>query len=143
MTDRLPAGGPRIERAEVVQPPGWPRPSGYANGIVRRGRVLAIAGQIGWDPVTRELVSDNFAAQARQALANVRAVLEAAGADPSHVVRLTWYVTSRAEYLAALKPVGAAYRELFADHYPAMSAVIVAGLVEEGAKVEIEATAVV
>ena len=141
MSDRS-ASGPRIERAEVVQPPGWPRASGYANGIVRRGRVLAIAGQIGWDPVTRELVSDDFAAQTRQALANVRTVLEAAGADPSHVVRLTWYVTSRDEYLAALKPIGAAYRELFADHYPAMSVVIVAGLVEESAKVEIEATAV-
>jgi enamine deaminase RidA (YjgF/YER057c/UK114 family) len=143
MTDGVPAGGPRIERAEIVQPTGWPRPSGYANGVVRRGRVLAIAGQIGWDPVTREIVSDDIAAQARQALANIRAVLAAADAQPAHVVRLTWFVTSRAEYLAALKPIGAAYREVFAAHYPAMSVVIVAGLVEEGAKIEIEATAVV
>jgi enamine deaminase RidA (YjgF/YER057c/UK114 family) len=138
----VPAGGPAIQRSEIVQPTGWPRPSGYANGVVREGRVLAIAGQIGWDPVTRDLPSDDFASQARRALENVLTVLRAAGAGPEHVVRLTWYVTNRAEYLEALKPVGAAYRALFGGHFPAMSVVIVAGLVEERAKVEIEATAV-
>ena len=136
------ADGPRFERPEVVQPGDWPRPSGYSNGMIRRGRVLAVAGQIGWDPVTRELESDDFATQTRRALENVLAVVRTAGGGPEHVVRLTWYVTSRAEYLAALKPIGDAYRTLFTGHYPAMSVVIVSGLVEERAKVEIEATAV-
>ena len=129
-------------RATTILPEGWPRPSGYANGIVREGRVLAIAGQIGWNPISNEFASDDFAAQTRQALANVRTVLRAAGGQPEHVVRLTWYITSRAAYLAALGPIGAAWRELFGRHYPAMSVVVVAGLVEERAVVEIEATAV-
>ena len=133
--------GPRMDRAEVVQPAGWPRPSGYANGMMRRGRVLAVAGQIGWDPVTREL-PDDFTAQARQALANVLAVVRAAGGDAANVIRLTWYVTDRSAYLAALPSLGRAYRELFEAHYPAMAVVVVAGLVEERAVVEIEGTAV-
>jgi enamine deaminase RidA (YjgF/YER057c/UK114 family) len=138
----VPRGGPRMERRGIVQPVGWPRPSGYANGVAREGRVLAISGQIGWDPITREIPSDDFASQTRMALQNVLAVLHAAEAGPEHVVRLTWYITSRDEYLAALKTIGDAYRALFAGHFPAMSVVIVAGLVEPRAKVEIEATAV-
>ena len=126
-----------------LHPEGWAPPVGYAHGIAATGRLVVTAGQVGWDPATCTFATDDVGEQTAQALRNVVAVLRAAGAEPAHLVRLTWYVTSRTEYLAALKPVGAAYRELFADHYPAMSAVIVAGLVEEGAKVEIEATAVV
>ena len=133
---------PPAHESATILPEGWPRPRGYANGMVREGRVLAIAGQIGWNPVSNEFASDDFAAQTRQALANIRTVLRAAGGQPEHVVRLTWYITSRAEYLAALAPIGAAWRELFGRHYPAMSVVVVSGLVEERARVEIEATAV-
>ena len=128
---------------KVVQPPGWPRPSGYANGVVATGRVVAVAGQIGWDPKTETFETDELAAQARQALDNLVVVLRAAGAEPRHVVRLTWYVTDRAGYLASRREIGEAYRALFGAHYPAMSVVIVAGLLDERAKVEIEATAVV
>lgn len=127
---------------KILQPPGWARPRGYANGVAAEGRQVFVGGQIGWD-ADQMIVSDDFAAQARQALANVVAVLAEAGAKPEHLVRLTWYVTSRDEYNAALAEIGAAYRELIGRHYPAMSAVIVAGLLEPRAKVEIEATAVV
>jgi len=126
----------------ILQPPGWARPRGYANGVAAEGRQVYVGGQIGWDP-DRRFVGDDFAAQARQALANIVAVLAEAGAKPEHLVRLTWYVTSRDEYNAALAEVGAAYRELIGRHYPAMSVVVVAGLLEPRAKVEIEATAVV
>jgi enamine deaminase RidA (YjgF/YER057c/UK114 family) len=127
---------------EILQPPGWARPRGYANGVAAQGRQVFVSGQIGWD-VEQRFTSDDFAAQVRQALANVVAVLACAGAKPEHVVRMTWYVTSRDEYNAALAEIGAAYRELIGRHYPAMSVVIVAGLLEPRAKVEIEATAVV
>ena len=127
---------------EILQPPGWARPRGYANGVAAEGRQVFVSGQIGWDAEQR-FVGDGFAAQARQALANVVAVLACAGARPEHLVRLTWYVTSRDEYNAALAEIGAAYRELIGRHYPAMSVVVVAGLLEPRAKVEIEATAVV
>jgi len=127
---------------EVLQPPGWAGPRGYANGMAAEGRLVFVAGQIGWDAAQR-FVSDDFAAQARQALANVVAVLACAGAGPEHVARMTWYVTSRDEYNAALKAIGASYRELFGRNFPAMSVLVVAGLVEPRAKVEIEATAVV
>ena len=127
--------------SDAINPPGWPRPSGYANGVVAEGRYLAISGQIGWNE-RNELVGDDFLAQARQALSNVVAVLRAAGGAPSHLVRLTWYVTDKQEYRAALKDLGAAYREIVGEHYPAMALVQVAGLLEEGAKVEIEATAI-
>ena len=126
----------------ILQPEGWARPRGYANGIAAEGRQVFVAGQIGWDAAQR-IVSDDFAAQARQALANIVAVLATAGAKPEHLVRLTWFVTSRDEYNAALAGIGAAYRELIGRHYPAMSVVVVAALLEPGAKVEIEATAVV
>lgn len=125
-----------------VRPEGWPAPRGYAHGVAAEGRLLFVAGQVGWDPVTGVFASDDFVAQCRQALENVAAVLRAAGAAPEHVVRLTWYVTDRAAYLAAQPALGAAYREVFGRHYPAMSVVVVAGLVEERARVEIEATAV-
>ena len=126
----------------ILQPSGWARPRGYANGVAAEGRQVFVSGQIGWDAEQR-IVSDDFAAQARQALANIVAVLASAGARPGHLVRLTWFVTSRDEYNAALSEVGAAYREMIGKHYPAMSVVIVAGLLEPRAKVEIEATAVV
>ncbi len=126
-----------------VHPPGWSAPRGYAHGVSATGRVIVTAGQIGWDPATERFTSDDFAEQAGQALRNVMAVLQTAGARPEHLVRLTWYVTSRDEYLASRKALGAAYREAIGKHYPAMAVVIVSGLVEERAKVEIEATAVV
>ena len=123
--------------------PGWPRPSGYSDGMTARGRLVVTAGQIGWDPVTMQFQSDDFATQCAQAFRNVMAVLAAAGASGEHLVRLTWYVTSRDEYTAALREVGRAYREIVGRHFPAMAVVIVAGLVEPRAKVEIEATAVI
>jgi enamine deaminase RidA (YjgF/YER057c/UK114 family) len=124
-----------------VNPDGWPRPSGYSNGVMADGRFLAIAGQIGWN-ARGELVSTEFLEQARQALRNVVAVLRAAGGAPEHLVRLTWYVTKKQEYRENLAALGAAYREILGAGYPAMSLVIVADLLEEGAKVEIEATAI-
>ena len=127
---------------EILQPAGWARPRGYANGIAAQGRQVFVAGQIGWDAEQR-FVSDDFAVQVRQALANVVAVLGCAGARPEHLVRMTWYVTSRDEYNASLAEIGAAWRELIGRTYPAMSVVVVAGLLEPRAKVEIEATAVV
>jgi len=127
---------------EILQPPGWARPRGYANGVAATGRLVFVAGQIGWDAEQR-FASDGFAAQVRQALANVVAVLACAGAKPEHLVRVTWYVTNRDEYNAALAEVGTAWRELIGRNFPAMSVVVVAGLLEPRAKVEIEATAVV
>jgi enamine deaminase RidA (YjgF/YER057c/UK114 family) len=108
-----------------------------------RGRLLFVSGQIGWDPATRRIESDDFAAQTERALANLLAVLAAGGAEPGHVARLTWFVTDRQAYAAARPALGAIWRRAFGAHYPAMSVVIVAGLVEERALVEIEATAVV
>ena len=128
---------------QFLQPEGWARPRGYANGVAASGRVVFVAGQIGWNPATGEFETDDFAAQVRQALLNVAVVLREAGAGPEHVARLTWYVTDRGAYLSSAREVGAAYREVFGRHFPAMAVVIVAGLVEERAKVEIEATAVV
>lgn len=128
---------------QPVQPHGWPRPRGYANAMVATGTVIAVAGQVGWNPITEKVETTDFAAQVRLALTNIATILAAAGAAPAHVVRLTWYVTDRAEYVARRAEVGAAYREVFGDHYPPMTLVVVAGLLEEGAKVEIEATAVV
>lgn len=128
---------------ELIEPDGWPRGAGYAHGVAATGRILCTAGQIGWDPATRRLVGSTLAEQAARALANVAAVLSAGGAAPQHLVRMTWFVTDRAAYLAARKEIGASYREHFGRHYPAMSVVIVAALLEEGALIEIEATAVV
>jgi enamine deaminase RidA (YjgF/YER057c/UK114 family) len=127
---------------EILQPPGWARPRGYANGIAATGRQVYVAGQIGWDAEQR-FASDDFALQTRQALMNIIDVLACAGAGPRDVVRLTWYVTSRDEYNGAVAEIGSIYRELFGRNFPAMSVVVVAGLLEPRAKVEIEATAVV
>lgn len=123
-------------------PPGWSKPRGYANAVASRGTQVYIAGQIGWD-ATEQFHSTEFAAQARQALRNVADVLKAAGGRPEHLVRMTWYVTDKREYLAALREVGQAFREMIGDYDIAMSAVQVAALIEDQAKVEIEATAVI
>ena len=128
---------------EILQPEGWAPAKGFANGVVAEGRTVFVGGQVGWNPETGEFETDNFVAQARQALRNVARVLAEAGAEPRHVVRMTWYLTNRREYLESARTLGVAYREVFGRHFPAMSAVIVAGLVEERAKVEIEATAVI
>lgn len=127
--------------SETINPPGWPRPSGYANGILAEGRYLAISGQIGWNE-RNELAGDGFLDQARQALVNVMAVLRAAGGEAEHLVRLTWYVIDAGEYRESLATLGEAYREIVGAHYPAMTLVQVAALLEQGARVEIEATAV-
>jgi enamine deaminase RidA (YjgF/YER057c/UK114 family) len=127
----------------VLQPEGWPRPRGYANGVAAQGRQVFVAGMVGWN-AAGEFESDDLVAQVRQALRNVRAVLEEAGARPEHMVRMTWYVVSRAEYLARGREIGAAYREVLGAHYDvAMSAVEVSALMEARALVEIEVTAVV
>lgn len=125
----------------ALQPPGWPRARGYSHGIEASGRLVFTAGQIGWGP-DGGFPSADLPGQVRQALANVLAVLAEAGAGPEHVVRLTWYVTSREEYVAAQKEIGEAYRDVMGRVYPAMAVLAVAGLVEAEAKVEIEATAV-
>lgn len=126
---------------KFVNPESWPRPRGYSNGVLAEGRFLAIAGQIGWDE-NGEFVSDDFLAQTEQALRNIVAIVTAAGGAPEHIVRMTWYVTDKREYLAASSGLGKIYRELFGAHYPAMTLVVVAALLEERARVEIEATAV-
>ena len=127
---------------QVLQPPGWSRPKGYANGIAAEGRLVFISGQVGWDGQCR-LVSDVFAEQVKQALANIVAILAEAGGRPEHLVRLTWYVTSRDEYLNELPAVGAAYRDVLGKTFPTMAVVQVIALMEARAKVEIEATAVI
>lgn len=127
---------------DVLQPAGWPRPKGYVNGIAARGKQVYVSGMIGWDADGR-FQTDDFVGQARQALANCVAVLREAGAAPEHIVRMTWYVLDRREYLDAGAALGAAYREVMGRNYPAMSALQVAGLMEERARVEIEVTAVV
>ncbi len=127
---------------EILQPKSWAAPQGYANGIAAEGRVVFIAGQIGWDAQAR-LVGDDLVAQTEQALTNIVAVLAEAGGSPSHLTRLTWYVTDKRDYLARRKDIGAAYRRVIGKHFPAMALLVVAGLLEEGARVEIEATAVI
>jgi enamine deaminase RidA (YjgF/YER057c/UK114 family) len=127
---------------KALLPAGWVKPRGYANGVAARGTQVFIAGQIGWD-AQGHFQSNDFAAQAHQALANIVAVLDAAGGRPEHLVRLTWYVTDKREYLAALRDVGSAFRELIGNYDIAMSAVQVAALIEDEAKLEIEATAVI
>jgi enamine deaminase RidA (YjgF/YER057c/UK114 family) len=126
----------------TLQPPGWAPPKGFSNGIAARGKLVFIAGQIGWTGEGKWEARD-FAGQFRQALANILAVLAEAGGKPQHLVRLTWYVLDKREYMSALKAVGEAYRELMGRHYPTMAVVQVSGLVEDEARLEIEATAVV
>lgn len=123
-------------------PPGWPRPRGYANGISASGRMVFTAGVVGWDE-TETFVADTLAGQFHQVLVNTLAILAEDGAGPEHIVRMTWYVTSRDEYVASLAEIGAAYRELIGKNFPAMAVVEVAALVEAAAKVEIETVAVV
>ena len=126
----------------TVLPEGWHRPKGYSNAVIAQGHQIYVAGQVGWDSEER-FNSDDIAEQAEQALRNVVAVLEAAGARPEHIVRMTWYVTDKAAYIAGLKEIGQAYREIIGRNFPAMTAVEVTALVEDRAKVEVECTAVV
>ena len=128
--------------AQVLLPPGWPRPRGYANGVAARGRQVFIAGMIGWDAQGR-FQTDDFAAQAAQALQHIVAVLAEAGGRPEHLVRMTWYVLDKHEYLAAGRAVGQAFREMIGHFDIAMTAVQVSALIEDRARVEIEATAVI
>jgi len=125
-----------------LQPPGWPEPRGYSNGIEASGRLVFVGGQIGWDE-TGAFPHADLAGQVRQALRNIVAVLAEADAGPQHVVRMTWFITDRDAYLSGLKEIGAAYREVMGRHFPAMAVVEVTALVEAQAQVEIEATAVV
>lgn len=125
----------------ILQPAGWAPPKGYANGIEAQGRVIFVAGQIGWT-AQATFESDDFVAQVEQALSNIVAVLAEAGAGPQHITRMTWYVTDKAEYVSRQRDIGQAYRRVIGRHFPTMTLVIVAGLLEDRAKVEIEATAV-
>jgi enamine deaminase RidA (YjgF/YER057c/UK114 family) len=127
---------------KFLQPPGWVRPRGYSNGVAASGTTIAVSGMIGWDAEGKFHTAD-FAGQVRQCLLNIVAVLAEGGARPEHIVRMTWYVLDKHEYMGAYKEIGAAYREIIGQHYPAMTAVQVAGLLEEQARVEIEVTAVV
>jgi enamine deaminase RidA (YjgF/YER057c/UK114 family) len=126
----------------ILQPPGWPRPRGYANGVVAEGRLVFVAGQIGWDE-SGTLVSDDLVRQFERTLENTLAVLREAGAGPQHVARMTWYITDRRDYLARAREIGEVYRTLMGSHYPAMAVVEVRALIEDRARVEIETTAVV
>jgi enamine deaminase RidA (YjgF/YER057c/UK114 family) len=128
------------ERPRALQPKGWPRPSGYANGMTAKGRVVVTGGVVGWDVMGN--FPPTFAAQARQTFSNILAILAEGGAGPEHLVRLTWYVVDLEDYRSSLKELGRAYREVIGAHYPAMAVVEVSGLVEAKARLEIEATAV-
>ena len=136
MTKDEPSASP-----QVLQPSGWPAPKGYANGMAADGRLVVTGGVIGWD--TNGHLPPDFVAQVRQALSNIAAILAEGGARPEHLVRLTWYVVDMEEYLSNLKALGQIYRDIFGAHYPAMALVQVVRLVEQAARVEIEATAVV
>lgn len=127
----------------ILQPDGWPQPRGYADGTAATGRVVCVAGQVGWNPLTCQFEHSDFAGQVAQALRNIVAVLAAGGARPEHLVRMTWFITDRDAYTAARREIGAAYRDIIGRHFPAMSVVVVQGLIEPAAQVEIEATAVV
>ena len=127
---------------EILQPEGWAKPIGYANGVSATGRTIYVGGQIGWNG-NCEFESDDFVDQVRQTLKNIVAVLAAGGAEPQHITTMTWYFTDKTEYLANLKGIGHAYRDTIGRHFPAMAAVQVVALVEDRAKIEIQATAVV
>jgi enamine deaminase RidA (YjgF/YER057c/UK114 family) len=127
---------------EFLQPKNWLPPKGYSNGVAAEGRQVFVAGQIGWND-HGELVSDDFVAQVERALANIVQVLAEAGGEPRHLTRLTWFVTDKAAYVARQKEIGEAYRRVIGRHFPAMTLIVVAGLLEQGAKVEIEGTAVI
>jgi enamine deaminase RidA (YjgF/YER057c/UK114 family) len=126
----------------TLQPPGWTPPKGYANGVAARGTMIFVGGQIGWNG-QQQFETDDFVGQARQALANIVAVLREGGAGPEHIVRMTWYVVDKHEYVASYRALGTVYREVVGRHFPAMTAVEVKALIEDRARVEIEVTAVV
>jgi enamine deaminase RidA (YjgF/YER057c/UK114 family) len=128
--------------AQPIQPPDWPRPKGYSHGMVAEGRLIFVAGQIGWDE-EGHFRGPMLADQVGQALENIVAILKQAGGEPEHIVRLTWFVTSREDYNSQLKEIGAAYRAVMGKHFPTMTVVQVVALMEQDAKVEIEATAVI
>jgi enamine deaminase RidA (YjgF/YER057c/UK114 family) len=127
---------------DFLQPPGWPRARGYSNGVAARGRTVCVSGMVGWDAEC-QFQTDDFAGQVRQALQNIVEVLAEANAGPEHIVRMTWYVLDKKEYVDAYPEIGVAYRDVIGRHYPTMSAVQVAGLIEDRARVEIEVTAIV
>ncbi len=127
---------------QILQPPDWAKPRGYSNGVAASGQIVFISGQIGWDAQC-QFQSNDFVGQTRQALLNIVAILAEAGGKPEHITRLTWYVVDKQEYLDCGKALGEVYREIIGKHYPAMTAVQVTALVEDAAKIEIEATAVI
>jgi enamine deaminase RidA (YjgF/YER057c/UK114 family) len=138
----LSAGAPRRhDGPEILHPKNWPVPKGYSNGLMAEGRIVVTGGIVGWDE--QGAFADGFVAQARRTFENIRAILAEGGAEPRHLVRLTWYVVDIDEYLANLRELGRAYRDVFGTHYPAMALVQVVRLVEKEARLEIEATAVV
>ena len=126
---------------QILLPPGWSRPKGYSNGILASGRMIFVAGQIGWD-ANGNFTSDDLIEQLKQTLANTLAVLREGGAGPEHVVRMTWFITNKQEYAEKIQKIGEAYRQVFGRHYPAMAVVVVTALMEDRAKIEIETTAV-
>jgi enamine deaminase RidA (YjgF/YER057c/UK114 family) len=128
---------------QTLLPPGWPRPKGYSNGIAAEGRLVFVAGEVGWNPLTEAFDAKDFIGQFRQTLANIVAIMAEAGARPEHIVRMTWYVTDKREYLANLAAVGEAWRAIMGRVFPCMAAIEVKGLMEPEAKIEIETTAVV
>jgi enamine deaminase RidA (YjgF/YER057c/UK114 family) len=132
----------RLDMHTILQPEGWAKPVGYANGVAARGQLVFVGGQVGWNRQCR-FETDDFVGQVRQTLANIVAVLAEAGAKPQHITSMTWYFTDKAEYLANLKGIGKVYREVIGRHFPAMAAMQVVALVEDRAKVEIQATAVI
>jgi enamine deaminase RidA (YjgF/YER057c/UK114 family) len=127
---------------EFLQPPGWAKPSGYANGIAARGKMIFVAGQIGWNEQCK-FESDDLVEQTGQTLKNVAAILRAGGAGPEHIVSMTWFLLDRKEYSARLKEIGVAYRDVMGRNFPAMTALQVSGLIEDRAKVEIQAIATI
>jgi enamine deaminase RidA (YjgF/YER057c/UK114 family) len=140
-----PSAGPDNRKRmamEILQPRGWKKPSGYSNGIKAEGRMIFVAGQVGWDEEQR-FTSDELTGQVRQALENIVTVLREGNAKPEHIVRMTWYVTDIKNYRSSTREIGTIYRDVIGNHYPAMTLIEVADLVDEGARVEIEVTAVV
>ncbi|HER25730.1 MAG TPA: RidA family protein [Rhodospirillales bacterium] len=127
---------------EYLQPPGWPRAKGYSNGIVASGRTVYVGGMVGWNE-NEQFETDDFAGQLRQVLLNIVAVLAEAQARPEHIVRMTWYIGDKRQYLSALKEIGQAYRDIIGRHYPVMAVIEVRGFIEDGARLEIETTAVI
>ena len=125
---------------EFLQPPGWARPKGYSNGVVCKGRMVFVAGQVGWDE-QEKFQTDDLVGQVRQSLTNIVGILAQAGAKPADIVRMNWYLADQKEYNARLAEIGEVYRTIIGKHFPAMTALQVAGFVEDGAKIEIEATA--